>query len=318
MTCATRGLPSALNRLPVFSPQDAALLNRLHRRWQPWHSQGLTLSWQACAPQACQWFSLSWGQAPLRAGLPLAWLHSLGAMAGEGPLPAMVLEAALLPWLEALEAASGALIRVQPWATPMTAFTTLNLSLTPDAGAPLPLLLELSRDATQLLAQRLAGQPQAPADLDPLTVPAQVSVADISLTLAELRSLRPGDVLLLDVPATPTLHCAGRQAALRREGPALTLLTCLAVRNPPAMNATPSTLAPDATLDDLDLTLSCQLGRLELSLGALRSLGEGSVLTLANREDQVELVVNGRRLGHGQLVRVGDGLGVRVLSFASL
>jgi type III secretion protein Q len=33
--------------------------------------------------------------------------------------------------------------------------------------------------------------------------------------------------------------------------------------------------------------------------------------------DSVDLMVNGRRVGQGQLVKIGDGLGVRLLSFAT-
>jgi len=62
----------------------------------------------------------------------------------------------------------------------------------------------------------------------------------------------------------------------------------------------------------------CQGGSLELTLAQLRELGAGSLLQLNTPTvDGVDLMVNGRRVGQGQLVKIGDGLGVRLLSFAT-
>lgn len=70
----------------------------------------------------------------------------------------------------------------------------------------------------------------------------------------------------------------------------------------------------DATLDELPLELICQVGQLRLTLADLRGLGEGSVLPLnANPPGQVELLLNDRRVALGELIRLGDGLGVRLL-----
>ena len=74
----------------------------------------------------------------------------------------------------------------------------------------------------------------------------------------------------------------------------------------------------DSSLDELQLKLVCQVGSVELSLAQLRELGVGSVLALAPRmHEGVDLMINGRRVGQGQLVKIGDGLGVRLLSFAA-
>ncbi len=66
-------------------------------------------------------------------------------------------------------------------------------------------------------------------------------------------------------------------------------------------------------LDDLPLRLTCELGRLDLTLGELCELGEGSVLPLGRRPERaVDLVINGRRMGLGRLVTIGDDLGVQI------
>lgn len=74
----------------------------------------------------------------------------------------------------------------------------------------------------------------------------------------------------------------------------------------------------DSSLDELPLKLVCQAGSVELTLAQLRELGEGSLVQFADqRQDSVDLMVAGRRVGQGQLVRIGDGLGIRVLSIAA-
>jgi type III secretion protein Q len=74
----------------------------------------------------------------------------------------------------------------------------------------------------------------------------------------------------------------------------------------------------DATLEELPLRVVCQVGSVEVSLAELRALGPGSVMQLApQRHDGVSLMVNGRCIGQGQLVTIGDGLGVRLLSIAT-
>lgn len=77
--------------------------------------------------------------------------------------------------------------------------------------------------------------------------------------------------------------------------------------------------ADEAQLDDVPLTVVCQVGSLELPLGQLRELGEGSVLALPDSQaDAVQLMVNGRCVGRGELVAIGEGLGVRLTRFAGL
>ena len=76
--------------------------------------------------------------------------------------------------------------------------------------------------------------------------------------------------------------------------------------------------AVESSLDELPLKLVCQVGTVELSLAQLREMGEGSLLQLTPQmHDGVDLLVNGRRIGQGQLVKMGDGLGVRLLSLVT-
>jgi len=70
-------------------------------------------------------------------------------------------------------------------------------------------------------------------------------------------------------------------------------------------------------LDDLPVRLVFELGRVELSLGELQSLAPGALVPLARPVDEpIDIMANGRRLGRGALVQIGDSLGVRIVSLA--
>jgi type III secretion protein Q len=73
----------------------------------------------------------------------------------------------------------------------------------------------------------------------------------------------------------------------------------------------------DSDLDDLPVRLVFELGRVELSLGELQRLAPGALVPLARPLDEpVDIIANGRRLGRGALVQIGDGLGVRIVGLA--
>jgi type III secretion protein Q len=69
----------------------------------------------------------------------------------------------------------------------------------------------------------------------------------------------------------------------------------------------------NGVLDDLPVKLVFELGRVELSLREIRQLAPGAVVALARPlEESVDVVANGRRIGRGNLIQIGDSLGVRL------
>ncbi len=77
----------------------------------------------------------------------------------------------------------------------------------------------------------------------------------------------------------------------------------------------PGLQGPD--LDDLPVRLVFEVGRVELSLGELQRLAPGALVPLGRPLDEpLDIMANGRRLGRGTLVQIGDSLGVRIVSLA--
>ena len=78
----------------------------------------------------------------------------------------------------------------------------------------------------------------------------------------------------------------------------------------------PKTHGGKTALDpnELPLTVHVEIGRLQMSVQQLLQLEPGNTLDLDIRpEDGVDLVVNGKRIAKGELLRVGEAIGVRIL-----
>jgi len=78
----------------------------------------------------------------------------------------------------------------------------------------------------------------------------------------------------------------------------------------------PKSAGGKAVLDpnELPVTLHVEIGRLQMSVQQLLQLEPGNTLELDIRpEDGVDLVINGKRIAKGELLRVGEAIGVRIL-----
>ncbi len=331
--------------LEAFDPTSVALHNRLQRRREPLqlscNGLALTLSW---APAA---------QPDTVDAMPL-WLTSR-ELSGRVLLPhslrdRLLASADLVAVFDRLAETAQALLLEQALVQvlePLEALLeqTLTVALRSKSTAPLPLTLRLGvqfadgqgytlgLELTRVSAQRLADLldrllPSQAQAMPGLHLPVTVLAGWQQVSINELRSLRPGDVLMLEVPVKGDVQlclAAGHWAAAQRDGAGLRLLEGLNRRQPisqpirehPMSQETENGL--DASLGDVSLSLVCQVGTLQLSLAELQQLGEGSVLALPEGgSDFVDLLVNGRSVGRGELVKMGDGLGVRLTRFASL
>lgn len=320
--------------LTQYDPALLALHNQLHRRRRAWQGrcagQALRVSWAAQAQglSNSRDVFLLLGRAPVRLRLSSAALEqilvSLALQFDAQLLPSLprslLLELAVLDLIETLEPVLGHPVQLVEATDDQRAYAVhLALELTFGNQPAMSAQLDLSEGAAVLVAQLLAQYGQIEPDPLPALRQTLAVVAGRQwLTLGELRSLRPGDVLMLEQGSGLLLDLDGRlQARCQYQGEALQLQEELQA---PLlhMENTMTDVDAAAALDDLPLKLVCQVGSLELTLAQLRELGAGSLLQLNTPGvDSVDLMVNGRRVGQGQLVKIGDGLGVRLLSFAT-
>ncbi len=69
----------------------------------------------------------------------------------------------------------------------------------------------------------------------------------------------------------------------------------------------------ESDIDSIEITLVFECGRWPVSLGTLKSVNEGHVFELGRPLDgPVDIVANGRLIGRGDIVRVGEELAIRL------
>jgi len=241
-----------------------------------------------------------------------------------------LLEAALEPVTEALEKRSGRQVRLvaagpaQGESSPETSRLGFTLR-TADGGREVHGTITVDAAGLALLADLADALPAAaaPQDWEDLPVPVRFEVGWVHLAARELAGLEPGDVVLLDettlagedqlfVRVSPT---AGFRARL--EGPNLTLLTMVETTMTEAETEARATEDRVASLDDIEVRLTFDVGERQLSLKELRALAPGHCFDLGRElRNAVSIRANGRVVGSGELVQIEDRIGVRIMSLA--
>jgi type III secretion protein Q len=187
-----------------------------------------------------------------------------------------------------------------------------------------------------LLEQLVADQcVPFPACISRLPVPGRIEIGSRALNVAALQSLRPGDIVMRAVQhpanaifdAAPTPICAPiawgshgmRQLRCTAHIDSTTLTLTGAVRMSLATsNDSLSPAEPQETLvsvGELDLPVKIEIDTVSMPVAQLSALRAGYVLELPTlvRDAQVRLTSYGQTLAHGELVAVGEHVGVRIL-----
>ncbi|QIA24535.1 YscQ/HrcQ family type III secretion apparatus protein [Mesorhizobium sp. AA22] len=145
----------------------------------------------------------------------------------------------------------------------------------------------------------------------------------LTISLGELQSLQPDDVVLFDDEEEEAAFVIAERlyapAILTASGPQL-LAAPTAIAGSKwewTMNQNTPPHADqkleESTLDELPVALAFELGRTAMPLGEVRQLAPGAIVPLANvTKETVDIIANGKRVGRGEIVRIGESLGVRI------
>jgi type III secretion protein Q len=326
---------------------DAALQRRLSRRRvvnRPIEGQpcAFVFSLALAVPEAGIEAVALVDDERIRLHLPLdlaQWVVWLVEPSLAAPMPLdpdralLLVDLALSPIVEALAQALGvgigalepAAFRLEP-DTPIMLAIDIHTAGGRRGRALIGLPRSLAGHAADLLE---AAQPLA-ADFADLPMPVSFRIGDMSLSLAELQALRPGDILLHDPISADRAECLTTigetwLAPARVEGRHITLtgpfravspkpeLAIMSEYDPRAASLAGPGATADIDLDQLPVRLVFEAGRTELPLGALRTLGVGHVFELGrDAAGPIEILANGKRIGEGELVRIGDSAGIRI------
>jgi type III secretion protein Q len=329
--------------LPTITQHDAALLSALHRHRRPidvlfaGHKLSVaTVGRTSSQLDSCTFQTALFGRpARLRLSTSLvdvfAQSLSIPGFDRLGPRQAgMVLELALLAPIKALEARLRTEIRIEHRVeTPAStdAFVSLPFCVhgLPSGDAGVELLLD--RRVVPAVASALDDLATPNSHTEQLPIPIAINAGHADLTVADLRTLRPGDVILADGDSTQAdgaVAIVGTQLRFRAERIAsgFRIASRLAAEGDNSAGVwfmqqpNEALQRPDleeADLEQLPIRVVFEVGRLELPLAEVRRLAPGYVLPLARPSDTaVDIVANGRKIGHGSLLKVGDSIGVRV------
>jgi type III secretion protein Q len=238
---------------------------------------------------------------------------------------------ARLVWreLEILTERAVELVAVQPNCTidPATDCVGFEVGVDLHGVATRGVLRPLHPDLQDLLLQvsrREMADPPVPGSL---SIRWSAVVGSTRLTAEEARTLEEHDIVVVDnaayaadglscwLGAGPQRRYAGR-ATLRRDGQ-LQLIEFRTRGQAIMTNADADAVAPDEVgFGDIPVNLRFELVRWETPLAEVASWSAGAVIDLGQRIDEqsVTVWVEQRCIGKGQLVAVGERLGVRLLT----
>ena len=293
------------------------------------------------------WLHFTLDGAPGAMQLPWGIARRLAGLSVENSDPgdaALLVEAGLAPWLDEAESALGISVRLTELsqnAPDLNGQVTLNLKGKDASGSFVDMRRAalLSLEAADTLIAVLGPRSVQRADLPGLDLRLNWECGALLLTRAELAGLRPGDALALSDCGPERIIVEGQAvaAAERIEGQgALIRFNLLSAFYPTGkfdfqvkeahpmsepelleQNATDPTEgpAPDlaANIDDIDLRVSFHAGEVAMPLKALRALGPGSIIEMTDPATAVvNIVVNGRSVGTGELIDVGGRRAVQL------
>ena len=195
-------------------------------------------------------------------------------------------------------------------------------------GAPIPVLLRCQPIDRERIRAALAAQPLAREPIPGLSTRIAFRCAYTTISLSDYAAIEVGGGLLLDdttlgfqkiVAVTAERFaqtCAWQTIKPVLDGPLLKPAGANALgylASAVVTDKADQTGGGTASIDELPVHLVFELGRTEVAVSDLESLGAGYVFDLNKPLGQsVDILANGRRIGAGELVRIGESIGVRV------
>jgi type III secretion protein Q len=329
--------------LALVSPDHITAFNALYRRRAPVTIEigGQSFSIEAVWPtpnpvdQRLGTVAFTIGGVPAELCIPISAIDAGIAKADTAAAveqlapahAALLLELAFADTLEWLEGRLGERIEIGSVERRNTAAATPSFSLVvADKEKKLSVTIDIEDSAAisrlgHLLDELAQEKPQIPAEF-PLPVCLWRDVLTISL--GDLQSLQPDDVVLLEEQESAAmLVIADRFYApvgLTAEGPELLAVPVAIAGSKWEWTMNQNTSPPadqtleESSLDELPVALVFELGRTAMPLGEVRQLAPGAIVQLADLpRETVDIVANGKRVGRGEIVRIGESLGVRIV-----
>lgn len=282
----------------------------------------------ACGDRrACVWLPYDVIDAVVRGAHPELDTEALGPE--EAALVVEALESGLVEALAGAARADLSLLGITKVEAPDEQ-PTLAFAISGEGGVALPLFLRCHDVERSRIFEAIAARPAARAPFPGLTATVAFRCGHSALSLMDLATLEVGSGIVLDdttlsfqkivaVVAERFVQSCTWQTIkpvldgplLMRAGPTTLPYTTGHSLSEPANP--PGGAPPTASVGEVPVNLVFELGRTEVPVAELETLQTGYVFDLGKPLSQgVEILANGRRIGSGELVRLGESIGVRV------
>ena len=242
---------------------------------------------------------------------------------------ALVIEDALGPLLARLEGAGLGPVRILEVDARDAApgGGTIGLLASTDGIHDAPIILSHAL-ASPALEAWFEGLAFAPRRMDDIKVRLALRVGAATLTLAEMRRLTIGDVLVMQrtLLTHGKLVCVAGEAFARTatQTPGGAALDGALIGHFPQLledyrMAAGAAESPDivGNVRDAQVRVVFELGRLDMTIRDIETIGAGYVFDLGKAAAPlVEIIAGGRRIGTGEIVRFADSIGVRITSLS--
>ncbi|MDX0001145.1 YscQ/HrcQ family type III secretion apparatus protein [Sinorhizobium meliloti] len=157
-----------------------------------------------------------------------------------------------------------------------------------------------------------------------LVQPIRLCAGTQQLSAGVFESLQVGDVVMCEQPHTePFALVANHMIASLARSDAGYILTSgwrnlITSWEHSFMAKQDASFEEPEPLTDLPVQLVFEIGRAEFPLKEIAKMGEGTVLHASpSLSSPVNIMANGRLVGKGELIRIGEGLGVRIVRLSN-
>jgi type III secretion protein Q len=169
------------------------------------------------------------------------------------------------------------------------------------------------------LASLMERAPVAAHDDAKLPVLVQLAAASMTLKLGELKSVEVHDVLFAELMDYRAAKECAFYVAGRRLGVGTLDAKVFNLKQLITAPATTMANANTASVNDIEIELTFVVGQITLTVGELRNLAPGFTFELGTAAGaDLTICANSKPIGKGQLIEVGEHLGVRVTEFFAL
>jgi type III secretion protein Q len=183
--------------------------------------------------------------------------------------------------------------------------------------------IHLCQTGNKLLAKLLKALPVRRRKIDGLPIVVGFQVGRAVLSLSEFKLLELGDVIFptgqeISIDSVTAVVADRLYASATAEGNQLCISEPFKRWESAMSDETflrgNNQESPLASLDEIEINLTFEIGRTSITLSELETIAPGYVFELDhNASAIVNVVSNGRRIGRADLVEVGDRMGVRLL-----